>query len=352
MANVEVVTVRLAQGVGFQLAIDPAADDPVTAEVRGGHFALPTSVETLLAGVPLGATVIDLGANIGTFAITAAAFGYNVLAVEASPHNAELLRESARLNGYKNLRVVAAAVTDHIGTGHFRENGPFGVLGRTDSELPGYVAVAATTVDELVRTELSGAKVGFVKMDIEGSEVAAVRGMARLLGGGPFEKPTRWRRLSHALLGMAGLLGRESPPVYYESNGHTLNMFRETPSTLLSALRELGYTSYEATSKRLVSLGEGHVQFQCVVDYLAVKRGLTGAWLDARLDEVTVPKQIMLALAEARLSANSHRAHAARTLALASPEILADSRVQFALLALKADPVADVSEAMGWFTAP
>jgi hypothetical protein len=106
--------------------------------------------------------------------------------------------------------------------------------------------VRATTVDDLLE-ELGWERVDFIKMDIEGSEVSAVRGMARLL--------------SRA----------DAPPIFFESNRHTLGFFDKTPSDLKASLAALGYRNYLVAQNRLIPVLPETEQQDTVVDYLAIK---------------------------------------------------------------------------------
>ncbi len=327
MDHTEVFTIRTDHGVSFKLAISEDDYDGVTLSVRAGDFPLPVSIEMLLAGVPRGATVLDLGANIGTFALAAAAFGYDVVAVEASSHNVALLHESIRLNGFTNVRVVPAAVSDRVGTIFFRENGPFGIVNTSPTAPPGFTEVAMTTVDELVKSLGLVGKVGYVKIDIEGSETAAIHGMTELMA-----RP-------------------DAPPIFYESNGFTLDLFGYTPATLLAEFPPRGYTSYRADSKQLMPLGEGYLQYNCVVDYLAVRGELAGAWKGYLVAESSQEWQTRSAIDESNHDIWTHRAHAARMLSLAKASVLAEPRIWATLVKLKADDVGGVPKAMEWFTA-
>ncbi|HEY2154550.1 MAG TPA: FkbM family methyltransferase, partial [Isosphaeraceae bacterium] len=91
-------------------------------------------------------------------------------------------------------------------------------------------------------------RVDFLKMDVEGSEVAGLIGMANLL-----------RRV-------------DAPPILVESNGHTLEFLGETPRSLKAALEAYGYRVYLVDRPRLVPVAVGELQPTTVVDYLAVKR--------------------------------------------------------------------------------
>ena len=94
--DIEVVDVRTGAGTEFQLAVDRHASDGVTQAARCENYSAPLSVEMLLRAVAPGATVLDLGAHIGSFSVAAAARGYHVIAVEAGADNVELLKESVR----------------------------------------------------------------------------------------------------------------------------------------------------------------------------------------------------------------------------------------------------------------
>jgi FkbM family methyltransferase len=178
-----------------------------------------------------------------------------VLAVEANPANADLLRRSAALNRFPQFELVHAAVGDRPGELHFRPIGPYGsvVVGDPGDD-PGVVRVPSVAVDTLL-AERGLARVDFVKMDIEGSEAAAVRGMA-------------------------GLLSRpDAPVVFYESNGYTLDFYGETCQGLKAEFERFGYRNYyvDTAHARLIPVGRDDLQPNCCVDYLAVKDAPVGS---------------------------------------------------------------------------
>jgi FkbM family methyltransferase len=192
-----------------------------------------------------GDRVLDLGAHIGTVSLAAAALGCEVAAVEPDARNAALLRASADYNGFDQLQVIEMAVSDHAGNIEFSPRGPFGHIATAATNLPS-IRVRTITVDDLL-TELGWQHVDFVKMDIEGSELAALRGMKGLLS-----QP-------------------DAPPVHYECNAHTLGFYDSTPTLLKAAFEEYGYRSYEANGSQRVPVRSGDVQSEVVMDYLAVK---------------------------------------------------------------------------------
>jgi FkbM family methyltransferase len=249
-------TVHVPGGPSFQAVVEASGADPVAAELARGDCPQPRNWPLFLSLLRPGAVVLDLGAHQGGFALPAAALGCRVLAVEANPANAELLRQSAGLNRFPGFELVHAAVGDRPGELHFRPIGPYGsvVVGDPGDD-PGVIRVPSVTVDAL----LAGrglVRVDFIKMDVEGSEAAAVRGMA-------------------------GLLARpDAPVVFYESNGYTLDFFGETCQRLKAEFARFGYRNYyvDTAHARLIPVEPGDLQPDCCVDYLAVKDGPAG-WL-------------------------------------------------------------------------
>lgn len=231
-----------------------AQSDPVALSYRAGDLR-PVGMLLSVARAVLGpgARVLDLGAHIGGFSMAAAALGHRVLAVEASPRNVALLDASRRHNDFRDLQVEHAAVGDREGEIRFQSNGPWGQVASDAGD--GSERVPMTTVDAaLERHGWSGAN--FVKIDVEGYEVQALRGASRLLGGA------------------------DAPPVFFESNSHTLAAFGETPESLRAEFLRHGYTVYHVRAGVLVPVLPGERQRKVCTDYLACKRVPAGlaAW--------------------------------------------------------------------------
>jgi FkbM family methyltransferase len=134
-----------------------------------------------------GSVVLDVGANLGLYALVAAeqvgAKG-RVHAFEADPDNIRLLQGSAALNQYSNLSIHGQAVTNHSGSvklflrpehkgdSQLSYNGP-------DRK---FVTVPATTLDEALSPE---PHVDLIKFDIQGAEALAIQGMHSILAASP-----------------------------------------------------------------------------------------------------------------------------------------------------------------------
>jgi FkbM family methyltransferase len=134
---------------------------------------------------------IDVGANIGYHTAVLARLAKSVLSIEPNPVTAALLRGTVALNGFRNISVIERAVMDQ----------PQAVEIFVQEEYLGGAAVArpswyddpnlrhsrrypvrAETLDSVSR-DLLGADL--IRMDIEGCELAALRGARELLSRSP-----------------------------------------------------------------------------------------------------------------------------------------------------------------------
>jgi len=137
-----------------------------------------------------GDVVVDAGARIGTFsAKVSAAVGHNgkVIAVEPEPRNFRLLCKNIEFNRLRNVipvRKMLWSEAREVGlllSGNVSAHSAYcdSFYGSTGEAIP----AAAETLDGILEG-LEIAHVDFVKMDIEGSEVEALKGMAKTLHPG------------------------------------------------------------------------------------------------------------------------------------------------------------------------
>ena len=122
--------------------------------------------------------LLDVGANIGVFSVPAAAAGFPVIAIEATPGTAARLNCAAARNNASHLKVMHAAVVDSTGPSHVC------VDARGGKENVGANAVTTRCTEEQKRIPtmlldqlpqgLSAPTV--LKLDVEGYELQALRG--------------------------------------------------------------------------------------------------------------------------------------------------------------------------------
>ncbi|MBP0491424.1 FkbM family methyltransferase [Roseomonas indoligenes] len=133
-----------------------------------------------------GATVLDVGANLGVYAILGGAKGARVHAFEPNPRLCELLRRSIAVNGFtERVTLHEAAVGDVEGE----------VQLAFDTDWPGgghVVPPNSTVAGRPCRVAVPdrlfpdpGFRLDLVKMDVEGFEGHALRGMRDLLARSP-----------------------------------------------------------------------------------------------------------------------------------------------------------------------
>jgi FkbM family methyltransferase len=131
-----------------------------------------------------GATVVDVGANIGYNAIHAARLAGprgRVVALEPTPDTLAILRRNVAASGLANLAVEPVAAGRRAGTRDFFVRGEVSAVNSLypDSRFAHVTEVLPVTVaplDELVR-----GPVDVVKIDVEGAELDVLEGMPRIL---------------------------------------------------------------------------------------------------------------------------------------------------------------------------
>ncbi len=317
---------RLAAGAAssFVLCVDRHSEDGISQAIRQQQFRYPPGYALLTELVPPGGRVLDLGGHIGTFSLWAAAQGYCVIAVEASPRNAELLRASAQQNDFTQLQIFQQAVADRAEIVTFLPAGPYGLIAQAETDAP-TIQVPAEPVDDLL-ARMGWQQVDFIKLDVEGYEVNALRGMSQLL------------RQPHA------------PPIFFESNGFTLELFGQSPATLVAQLAEFGYQCYRLQEGDLVPVAVGDFQPECNVDCLALKRGTAYRPRRPIVVPLSYRARVGRLVAAMRVEQASERAYLGRTLASAAPTLVANRRIQAALTQLAHDPAAEVRQAVRWHT--
>ena len=185
-----------------------------TEDSLGPSTTHEAAVEPLLAElIPEGGIVLEVGAHVGHYSLRLADRAALLIAVEANPDTASILHRNLVINGINNVHVVQVAAWDEstrlrledpnkmTAGGSTRtlpaEGGPWRrgpedvwhvgpppageaveILDADEDVASGVVEVQAEPLDEVI-TELP--RLDLVKLDVEGADLHALRGMAKLL---------------------------------------------------------------------------------------------------------------------------------------------------------------------------
>lgn len=172
-------------GDGLQVVVDPT-------EPEFGRYIFADRiwethiVEAIRAQLKAGDCFVDVGANVGVMSFNAAQIvgpQGKVIGFEPNPRNISAFRRGIVANGFDNVLLYPFAVSDH------REM--IGVTSASNGKVIGGAmatqaadVIQAVTVDEILAPEV---RIDLVKMDIEGYEPPALRGMMQTLAR---HKPT------------------------------------------------------------------------------------------------------------------------------------------------------------------
>jgi FkbM family methyltransferase len=199
-----------------------------------------------------GMTFVDIGANLGMFTLLAAACvgpGGRVIALEPSKRERERLEANVKLNGFANVRVIAAATSDVPGNARLhvaREpNSGHNTLGAFIYDVREELAEEV----ELIRLDDAGIDhVDVMKLDVEGAEVKALRGAARLIDRC---RPTVLVEVNDRSLGNQGHRSAEVWE-FFLSRGYSMHGFDEASGKLVPVTQLERY----ADSVNLVAVPE------------------------------------------------------------------------------------------------
>lgn len=191
-------------------------------------------------------TVVDIGANIGYYALLEARHCKRVYAVEPVWENYNALRKNILLNKYKNIVPFNLAIGDKVGVVEFKL-----------SDTPNWHRVSpggnGHTVSSQMKTLdvfLAGEKVDLVRMDVEGYELKVIRGMDETIK-------------------------RCSPRLFIETHHRLMEDYGDTLEQYYETLASYGYSlSYSVIGGREGPVGK----LSDLIKNPALYRGL-GSWL-------------------------------------------------------------------------
>jgi FkbM family methyltransferase len=161
----------------------PCGDFGVTLEIESTGDYEPVTTSLIESILEEGMTFVDVGAHVGLFSLPAAKWigeTGHVISFEPHPDNYEMLIQNTNRNGLQDrLVAVQSAISDieqpvelHTSPYNSGDHHLFHKKGRHT------ISVPCTTLD-LYFPE--GSNIDVIKMDVQGAEAAAFRGMRRVL---------------------------------------------------------------------------------------------------------------------------------------------------------------------------
>ena len=133
---------------------------------------------SILSLIPDNTLVLDIGANIGYFTLLMANHAKKVYAFEPESRNYQILEKNVKLNRLSNVKLfnLAVAETRAKTTMHLCDmNRGMHRIYASHWCKEGTIEVETVRIDDIIQDA------DFIKMDIEGSELGALKGMTKLL---------------------------------------------------------------------------------------------------------------------------------------------------------------------------
>lgn len=158
----------------------------------------------------------DVGAAVGTYSVFTSELVDEVVAFEPEPGNLRRLRENCALNGQKNIQAMRFALSDDSGTTYLKRrdgigNGAHSVSADGDLEI------------DLVRGEEISPAPDVIKIDVEGHEMHALRGL-----GGHLEDARTIIVEVHE-----GVDGKDVVAFLEDENGYSVQRFNDGRESVL-----------------------------------------------------------------------------------------------------------------------
>lgn len=143
-----------------------------------------TSEELIGHHLEPGIVVLDVGANLGCYTTrfnSVVGEAGEVVAWDPNDSSRRILERQLARRSSRNVRVVPFAAWSPSTNVQLNIDGPLGVTShiRTSSEVGG-IRVEGRAIDEIV-LELGNARVGFIKIDVDGAEVEVLSGAKHTL---------------------------------------------------------------------------------------------------------------------------------------------------------------------------
>lgn len=174
------------QILGSEMYLDVKGDEGISRDLFVYGIREPFNVKAMQKEIKPGDIVVDIGANIGYYALLEARLvgkKGKVYAIEPVPKNIELLTKNIELNNYSNIEVFQMAIgsenkKDFIHISKLRNICSMAQQEIYRSTYTHKVPVQVITLDDFLKDK---AYPDLVRMDVEGYEFEIIKGMKETL---------------------------------------------------------------------------------------------------------------------------------------------------------------------------
>lgn len=160
-------------------------DHAVGSHVLANHVYEPPVSEVFRSFLKPGMTAIDIGANIGWFSLLSAYLVGDkgrVFSFEPGAENSRFLLLNKSANSFEQITLIHAAASERIESLAYSNSCSNGFVSNLNDAEPGEILnadiVFAVPVDLIIPIDLP---VHFIKVDVEGWEMKALRGAERII---------------------------------------------------------------------------------------------------------------------------------------------------------------------------
>ena len=150
-------------------------NDTIAKEINIHGIYEKEEIEVLSKLINFKDHVVDIGANIGNHSIAYSKISKKVYAFEAHPRTFEILKFN--INKYKNIKIYNIGISDKKGLLYFKKVNSTNIGGKRLSKI-GSIKSQINKLDNIIKLDK---KIRLIKIDIEGHEYEALKGMKRLL---------------------------------------------------------------------------------------------------------------------------------------------------------------------------
>lgn len=220
--------ITIPEGTLYLNQRDPVVSGALTLGAYEPYFA-----EEFRKHLKPGSIVVDIGANLGYYTLIASALAQRVIAYEPEKENLDLLRRTIEKNNLQNVIVIEKGIgakDEELALTLDPDNkGKHTLLSNTEGEKK---TISVTTLDSSIALQ-NIKHIDLIKMDIEGWE-------------------------GYAFKGMVNVLQNMSPIIFFEFAPRRIEESGESPIVMLHTLERFGYKLFviDESKKALVQISD------------------------------------------------------------------------------------------------